>query len=79
MKRKENEAFVKKVYVNVTEDPCRRGRPVVRWKKYINKELFIEGDGLSKQVGSVWIERGGSYSAIPWERSWRERGIRDYR
>ena len=35
MKRKKSKKFVKKVYVSGTEDPRRRGKPVVRWKNRI--------------------------------------------
>ena len=28
------------------------------------KELLIEGEGLNKQGGSVWIGRGGGSSAV---------------
>ena len=54
---KKSEDFVQKLYVSKTEDPRRRGRPVVRWKdrvkEYSMKELLIEGEEMNKQGGSV--------------------------
>ena len=62
MERKKSEEFVKKVYVNETEGPRRRGKPGVRWKDRVKeymKELLIEVEGLNKQGG-----RGGGFSVV---------------
>ena len=40
---------MKKVYVSETEDPRRRGRPVVRWKDRGVKEYMHEG--VADRVG----------------------------
>ena len=40
------------------------GRPVGR----IEKEVLIEGEGLNKQEGTVWIERWEAL--LPWPSTW---------
>ncbi len=69
-----SEEFVKNVYVSEIEGPSRRGRPLGRWKdrvkEYISEKkcYVVEGEGLNKQGGSVWIGRDeGCYTmATPW-------------
>ena len=41
MERKKSEEFVKKVYVSETEDPMRRGRPVVWWKDRVKEYMYL--------------------------------------
>ena len=48
---KSNEEFAKKVYASVIEDPRKRGRSVVRWKKdslkqYMHERVAERGGGL---------------------------------
>ena len=50
MCRKRSEEFVKKVYVNQTECPRRKGRPLVTWtdrvKEYMHEGVADRGGGI---------------------------------
>ena len=39
LEREKSEGFVKNVYVSETEDPKRRGMPVVRWKNKVTEYM----------------------------------------
>ena len=36
-----------------------RGRALRRWNKRAKEYILIEGEGLNKEGGSVWMGRGG--------------------
>ncbi len=45
--------------------PSRTGRLLGRWKDRAKEYIYEKGEGgLIKQGGSVWIERGGGFSAM---------------
>ncbi len=61
-----------RVYVSEIEGGNVRGRPPVKWRDRVQEYVRERGEGslrtLSRQGGSVRIERDGSCSAvaIPW-------------
>ncbi len=67
IERMGSEKFVKKVYVSESVGPNSRGRPPESWRDRVKecvKEVLLEGEGWIKQGVSVWIGRGGDFTAV---------------
>ena len=48
--RRKSEEFMKKVYVSETDDPGRRGRPVVRWKDRVKEYMHWRPESISSRT-----------------------------
>ncbi len=60
--------MTRRVYVSDIEGKNARGRPPVKWRDRVQEYVRERGERsletLSKQEGSVWIEKVGSSSAV---------------
>ncbi len=59
---------MKKVYMSESVGPRSRGKLLGKWrdraKEYI-REMLPDREDWIKQGGSVWVGRGGGFSAVP--------------